>query len=671
MTAAGWLLVAAVALILVARWCASGYAAMVRVNPDGLETYGGLLTLIQVGAEVAATVLVTLAFAHWLGGGWQVFLPAAGALLLARYVLIGVGPRAMGKDRAEQVAGTAARLTGGLYRALGPLPGLLGKVTAVLPVGRRGADPEFGGRPEVRSLVDYIEGQTEIEPGERDMVRSVFELGDTIVREVMVPRTDMVFIERDKTLDQALSLALRSGFSRVPVVGESTDDVVGIAYLKDIVAWEHEHPDGGETERIEKVMRPATYVPDSKPVDELLRQMQSMRIHVAIVIDEYGGTAGMVTIEDILEEIVGEIADEYDNERAPVEWLAPGTARVIARLPVTELEELFGVTVDAEDVETVGGLLAHELGRVPIAGAEATVAGLRLTAENLAGRRNKLGTVLVERVAADSELSERTVPSPRSSATVEIVADDVDSVLDQFTRDAGQVLPLTALWAHGSLALGDFVPGRSDLDLVALVAAPVTAAQRLDLQRIHERLIAEEPLAAELHCSYIVDGDQDDPERDHLTWAHQELFERRVSPVSRRELLQGGRRLLGPAPATVLPVVTDAELAGYIRRDLRDYWYPHTARPDLWRADIWVDLGMLTLARATVTLRDGRLITKREALDVLGRLDAPADVVADIRTRRYGSAPAASADWLARRGELARTFVRTGIERTLSLHSSG
>jgi CBS domain containing-hemolysin-like protein len=131
--------------------------------------------------------------------------------------------------------------------------------------------------------------------------------------------------------------------------------------------------------------------------------MQSQRIHVAIVIDEYGGTAGLVTIEDILEEIVGEIADEYDNERAPVEWLAPGTARVIARLPVADLEDLFGVTIDAEDVETVGGLLAHELGRVPIAGAAATVAGLRLTAENLEGRRNKLGTVLIERLPAEEK----------------------------------------------------------------------------------------------------------------------------------------------------------------------------------------------------------------------------------------------------------------------------
>jgi CBS domain containing-hemolysin-like protein len=400
MTPAGWLLVAAIALILVAGWCAGAQAAMAKVNPDGLARYGSLLTLIRVCAEVSAAVLVTLAFAHWLGGGWQVFLPAVGVLLLARYVLIGVGPRAMGKRRAERVAGTAVRLLRPLYRVLGPLPGLLEAVTGVLPLGGHGADPEMS-RPEVQGLVDYIESQTEIEPGEREMVRSVFELGDTIVREVMVPRTDMVFIEHDKTLGQALSLALRSGFSRIPVVGENTDDVVGIAYLKDIVAWEHEHPGAEGTERIEKVMRPATYVPESKPVDELLRQMQTQRIHVAIAIDEYGGTAGLVTIEDILEEIVGEIADEYDTERAPVEWLAPGTARVTARLPVTELEELFGIAVSAEDVETVGGLLAHELGRVPIAGAEATVAGLKLTAENLAGRRNKLGSVLIERVAAE------------------------------------------------------------------------------------------------------------------------------------------------------------------------------------------------------------------------------------------------------------------------------
>ena len=514
MPPAGWLLLAAIVLIFVAGWCAVAQAAMERADGDGLDQYGSLLTLLRVCAEASAAALVTLAFAHWLGGGWQVFLPAAGLLVLARYVLTGAGPRAMGKQRAERVAATARRLLRPLRAVLGPLLTPLAKVTGVLPFGGSGADPELNGRSGVNDLVDYIESQDEIEPGEREMVRSVFELGDTIVREVMVPRTDMVFLEREKTLSQALSLALRSGFSRIPVTGESTDDVVGIAYLKDIVSWLQEHPDAGEPargepgagepgrgapergelapaepERVEKVMRPATYVPDSKPVDELLRQMQAMRIHVAIVIDEYGGTAGLVTIEDILEEIVGEstddvvgiaylkdivawdhehpgtaetervekvmrpasyvpeskpvnellrqmqvqrshvavvideyggtaglvtiedileeivgeIADEYDDELAPVEWLeAPDRARVTARLPVTELEELFGVRVDAEDVETVGGLLAHLLGRVPIAGSEANVAGLHLTAENLAGRRNKLGTVLVERIPARS-----------------------------------------------------------------------------------------------------------------------------------------------------------------------------------------------------------------------------------------------------------------------------
>jgi CBS domain containing-hemolysin-like protein len=403
MAPAGWLLLAAIVLIVAAGWCAGAQTALARTDSDGLDRYGSLLTLIRVLTEVSAAVCVTLAFAHWLGGGWQVFLPAAGSLLVARYVLIGVGPRAMGRQRAERVAARARRLLRPLHAALGPVARLLDTVTRALPFGGQGGDPELNGRPGVEDLVDYIESQDEIDPGEREMVRSVVELGDTIVREVMVPRTDMVFVERDKTLGQALSLALRSGFSRIPVTGESTDDVVGIAYLKDIVAWIHEHPDAEQAERVEKVMRTATYVPDSKPVDELLRQMQLQRIHAAIVIDEYGGTAGLVTIEDILEEIVGEIADEYDNERAPVEWLAPGTARVTARLPVADLEDLFRVTVDAEDVETVGGLLAHELGRVPIAGSEATVSGLHLTAENLAGRRNKLGTVLIERVPSQSQ----------------------------------------------------------------------------------------------------------------------------------------------------------------------------------------------------------------------------------------------------------------------------
>jgi CBS domain containing-hemolysin-like protein len=303
-------------------------------------------------------------------------------VIAMRYALTGVRPQTgwVG-PRTERTAARAARFIVPLTRALGPLPRLLVALGNAMPPTRRTrplVDQERPSGPvarsELRGLVDYLERRTGIEPGEREMVRSVFELGDTIVREVMVPRTDMVFIEADKTVEQALSLALRSGFSRIPVVGENEDDVVGIAYLKDIVAWSHDHPGAEATEKVTTAIRPASYVPDSKPVDELLRQMQAQRNHVAIVIDE------------------------YDNERPPVEWLSDGSARVTARLSVTELEELFGVALGVDDVETVAGLLAHQLGRVPIAGSTATVHGLRLTAENPTARRNKIGTVLVERV---------------------------------------------------------------------------------------------------------------------------------------------------------------------------------------------------------------------------------------------------------------------------------
>jgi CBS domain containing-hemolysin-like protein len=206
----------------------------------------------------------------------------------------------------------------------------------------------------------------------------------------------MVFIERGKTVRQALSLALRSGFSRIPVVGENEDDIIGVVYLKDLARRAY---DGRDGDKVDDIMRPPTFVPDSKPVDELLREMQAGQVHVAIVIDEYGGTAGLVTIEDILEEIVGEIADEYDREAPRVETLEDGRFRVTARLPVDELAELVGVDLpDEEDVETVAGLMARALGRVPIPGATCKVAGLTLTAESAKGRRNRVGTVLVEGV---------------------------------------------------------------------------------------------------------------------------------------------------------------------------------------------------------------------------------------------------------------------------------
>lgn len=247
------------------------------------------------------------------------------------------------------------------------------------------------------------------------------------------------------------------------------------------------------------------------------------------------------------------------------------------------------------------------------------------------------------------------------------ITDEVRLALDRFIADVSGVLPLVALWAHGSLALGDFQPGRSDLDLVALIEAKLTSVQERDLQLMHEAMRSQVPMAEKLHCAYVLRAELDDTDRGHLTWAHGELFVRPVSPVSRRELCLGGLCLLGPAPSSLVPPVTDEELNDYIRSDLRDYWYPLTARADLWLRDIWVDVGLLTFARATVTLREGRLITKREALEVLAGLGAPADVIRDIYQRRYQSPQPISERWRTERGHQARTYLSEGIRQVLAL----
>jgi hypothetical protein len=245
--------------------------------------------------------------------------------------------------------------------------------------------------------------------------------------------------------------------------------------------------------------------------------------------------------------------------------------------------------------------------------------------------------------------------------------DATGRLLERFAAEAGEAVPLTALWAHGSLALGDYQPGRSDLDLIALVETAPTPGQQDDLQRVHQALHDQVPLAEKLHCTYVARGEWADAGQDHLTWAHGEMFARPVSPVTRRELHLGGLVLRGLGPSAVVPPVTDQELAGFIRGDLLDNWYPHTGQADLWLSDIWVDVGLTTFARAAVTLRDGRLITKREALDVLASLGAPAGLVKDIRQRRYENPPPITERWRAERGEQARTFFRQGIRQLLAL----
>lgn len=353
--------------------------------------------LLELLCEVAAIVLVTLFVSEEVDGWWASLLTATGIMLVVSFVVIGVAPRTLGRQHPEWVALSSAWPLAALTAVLGPVPRLLIAVGNAITPGRGFREGPFSTETELREMVDIAEASELIEAEERRMIHSVFELGDTTVREVMVPRGDVVYIETYKNLRQTLSLFLRSGYSRVPVIGENLDDIRGFAYLKDVVRRDFEAPEVETVQRVEEIMRPVHWVPESKPVDDLLREMQARRQHVAAVVDEYGGTAGLITIEDLLEEIVGEITDEYDAAAVEVESLAEDVYRVSSRYPVDDLDELFGVAIEEEDVDSVGGLMAKHLGRVPIPGSVVEAHGLRFEAEQATGRRKQIGTLLISR----------------------------------------------------------------------------------------------------------------------------------------------------------------------------------------------------------------------------------------------------------------------------------
>lgn len=360
------------------------------------------ILLLRVAAETAAIVVATLVVTAHLDESWRQILVTVVLMTVVSYVLIGVGPRTLGQQHSERIALWSAGPVRVATRLLGPLPELLILLGNSLTPGRGFREGPFASEVEVRELVDLAAASSIIELDETKMIHSVFELGDTITREVMVPRTDIVFVESFKTLRQAMSLGLRSGYSRIPIVGENLDDIVGMAYLKDVTKRVFDNHEAESTEKIVTVARQCLFVPDTQHADALLREMQAKRMHVAIVVDEFGGTAGMVTIEDILEEIVGEITDEYDPETVGVEQLSDGSYRVSSRYEVDDLVDLFGIAIEDEEIDSVGGLIAKHLGKVPITGSVVEVEGLRFEAESQSGRRNRIDTVLVSRVADSS-----------------------------------------------------------------------------------------------------------------------------------------------------------------------------------------------------------------------------------------------------------------------------
>jgi len=362
--------------------------------------YLNVILLVRKTCELTATVLLASILLRNYPSAQAMALTVL-IMVIVSYVVVGVGPRTLGRQQPHTWARAGIGVAFFLAFILGPVTKLLIAIGNAITPGVGFRTGPFTNEAELRDLVDQAHERGLVESDEHEMIHSVFELGDTLVRELMVPRTDMVWIEKDKSLRQALSLALRSGFSRVPVVGDSIDKIIGIAYVKDLARRTLDHHEAEQNERVEQHMRPATFVPESKIAADLLKEMQRDQIHLAIVVDEYGGTAGIITIEDILEEIVGEIADEFDDGVEAFTWVSDGKARAKATLHIEDLADELGIEiaeVDFEDVDTIGGLMAQKLGRVPIAGSTITVGEYLITSERPVGRRRRISSVLIEKI---------------------------------------------------------------------------------------------------------------------------------------------------------------------------------------------------------------------------------------------------------------------------------
>ena len=376
-------------------------AARVRRLAEHRTRVLGALSVARVAVDMLAAVLITLAASGLVRAWWQVLALALLANIILLGVVVGFSPRTYGR---RNPAGTLLAL-GGLLTwvdVLGAPQRRLLSRTRRTEAAPTDAETREAVNEDLREMIDEIGETDTIEDEDREMMRSVVELGQTLVREVMVPRTDMVTIDAHKPASAAMRLFIRSGYSRVPVIGEDADDVRGILYLKDVLRRLAAHPEHEEL-AVAGFVREAEYVPEMKPADDLLREMQTGRFHMALAVDEYGGTAGLVTMEDLLEEVVGELTDEHDPELPEVVEVAPGTYRVPARLALDELGELFDLEIDDDDVDTVGGLLTKAIGRVPLPGAAGDTQGVHLQAEEATGRRRQVSTILASRTPAPEE----------------------------------------------------------------------------------------------------------------------------------------------------------------------------------------------------------------------------------------------------------------------------
>ena len=406
MSAASWIVAAIVVLLfLFSMFLAVAETAFVRMNriralslaDEGSKAARKLTALMERPEQTLNIVLLLvliaqLASATLIGALLQA---AAGVLALVIgiilqivvfFVIGEVAPKTYAIQHTDRAA---LRVASFLYLITNFPPlrlissGLIGLANVILP-GKGLEQGPFVTEGEIRALVDEAAEEESIEAEERKLIHSIFQFGDMVVREAMEPRTDMVAIEADETIEAAIERAIEGGFSRMPVFEGTTDTIVGLVYLKDLVGLAR----SSRGQRpVREVMREANFVPEQKRVAELLREMQSEQFHMAIVVDEYGGTAGLVTLEDLLEEIVGEIADEYDLDEPRVERLSSGALRVPGRTPIHDVSEELGIDLPDTEWDTVGGLVFNLLGHVPEEGEQVEFQGLELCTERVQGRR--------------------------------------------------------------------------------------------------------------------------------------------------------------------------------------------------------------------------------------------------------------------------------------------
>jgi CBS domain containing-hemolysin-like protein len=375
-----------------------GAAALLKIveDPGPILSVVLLLTLL---AHIGGTAVATgLAIRHYGSGGEAV---AAAVMTIVIFVFAEMVPKTYTVQRTERAALAVAPVIFGIGRVLKPLGKVLiliaNSVMLLLP-GKGLPKGPFVTEEEIRHMVDVAEEEEEIEEDERELIHSIFEFGDTVVREVMVPRPDMITIPASALLNEALGIIIEAGYSRIPIYEGDNDNIIGVLYAKDLMKRMHESP---ADVKVSSLGRAPNFIPEQKKVAELLREMQEQHVHMSIVVDEYGGTAGLVTIEDLIEEIVGEIVDEYDKEEPLVEPIDDVSMRVDAKMPIDEVNEILGVDLPHEEWDTVGGLVFGLTGRVPIPGEVVRYDSVIFTTERVTGRR--IQKVVITRSTPETE----------------------------------------------------------------------------------------------------------------------------------------------------------------------------------------------------------------------------------------------------------------------------